>query len=193
MSKKGGISTFRFTTLLAWSLVGIFFFLEGVGLSLHAVSGSYFAGVDLSVHILESIALTVWVIVGALLVSRKPKHPIGWILCLVPIIAALDLFTYGYAYYGSIANPGKLPGVDAMILWLYLQGRSLGVLGITMLFLLFPTGRPLSHRWGILAWVTVGAMAVYIPVTVMAPNPVGHFPFPTDVFTVIAAVPCQRD
>ena len=187
MGSTGRVSSIRFTTLLAWSFVGIYFFLESVGLMLQVFVDSYFAGVELSGHILESVALTVWVIVGALLVSRKPKHPIGWILCIIPIVVALDHFAYGYAFYGFIANPGTLPGVEAMIVWQYLQGRALGILGITLLFLLFPTGRPLSHHWGILAWIAVGAMAIYIPVTILAPNPVGHFPFPTDILSVSTA------
>lgn len=170
---------------LAWGLVGLYGVLIGVGLALQVVEGAPFAGIPMPVHLFEAVLLSAWALVGALLVSRQPRHPVGWIWCLLAISFALDHFTWGYAYYGFVTHPGSLPGVNAAIVMQYWLGRAtLGTIGLTLLFLLFPTGRPLSRRWVKVAWIVVAAIAVQVPVATLAPSPIGLFPFPTDMLAV---------
>lgn len=171
---------------LAYSL-GIFYaVLMTAGLTLHVVTGSTFVGVSFTIEIFEAAVLFVWSVVGILIVSRQPRHPIGWIWCLLPILPALDNIAWGYAYYGSVFHSGSLPGVEIMIVWLYMGlGRGiLGPIGFMLLFLLFPTGRPLSRRWGRLAWITVGSAAANVALSALVPNPEGYFPFPKDLFNL---------
>jgi hypothetical protein len=174
---------------LAWSFGVLYAVLMAAGLTLHVVTGSPISGVSFPLEFLEATVISVWSVVGALIVSRQPRHPVGWIWCLLPILAALDNIAWGYAYYGSITDPGSLPGVQIMIVWLYtLLGRAaLGPLLFTLLFLLFPTGRPPSRPWNMLVWITVGTVAIKIPVTALAPNPSGYFPFPRDLFSLSGA------
>ena len=174
----------RAASWLAWSLVGIYLVLIIIGLAFEFGLGSFFSGLALVPAIAEVVAISVWVIVGALLASRQPYHPIGWIWCSIAVLVSIDHFSWGYATYGLLEHPGSLPGVEASVAWLYANGRQLGLIPITLLFLLFPTGRFLSRRWRIVAWAVVISVAIYIPLTSLAPNPLGFFPFPKDVFPV---------
>lgn len=170
---------------LAWLLVGFNLALMGTGLALQLLTNAPLLGVPFLVHFSEVAALAGFAVVGALIVSRHPRHPVGWVWLLISISFGMDHFTWGYAYYGSIAHPGSLPAPEVAIVWQYWHGRgTFGFLGMTLLLLLFPTGRPLSPRWNVLAWIATGRAVVDIPVSGLAPNPIGYFPFPTDLIAV---------
>lgn len=172
---------FNHARLIAFFNLVLYILMMGSGLALETIAGSYFAGTELFSVVVEVSVMTIWIAVGVLLVSRYPGHPVGWIWLMIPIIVALDHFTWGYAYYGLFTNPGSLPGVELMIVWNYWNGRTLGIIPLTLLFLLFPTGQPLSRRWGWLAWIAFGTVAVHIPLAAIAPIPISFLPFPLDI------------
>ena len=175
----------RYAHWLAWSLVGFIVVLMGIGLALQVITGSPFGGGPYVIHFSEALALSGFAIIGALIVSRQPRHPIGWIWIFIAISFGRDHFAWGYAYYGYVAHPGSLPGTEAAIVLLYFLGRgSFGMLGLTLLLLLFPTGRLLSQRWGVVAWIALGAAVITIPVSILAPAPIIYFPFPTDLLSI---------
>lgn len=173
---------------IALALLALFFLLMSAGVLLESAAGAYFAGNTPLVALAEFVLMAVWSLVGVLLVSRQPRHPVGWIWLIVPLIIALDNLTWGYAYYGTFTQPGSLPGVDLAILWNYWTGRIVGLVPLTLLFLVFPTGRPLSRRWGWLAWIAAGAVALYLPLAAVAPFPISVFPFPLDVIGANASI-----
>jgi hypothetical protein len=47
--------------------------------------------------------------VGAVLASRRPRHPVGWLLLGLGLSIGLSGFIDGYAPYGLLARPGSLP------------------------------------------------------------------------------------
>ena len=180
----------RYARWLSWFLAAVNIILMGIGLALQTITKSPTFGIPLLIHFSEAFALGWFAVIGALIVSRHPRHPIGWIWLLISMSFGSDHFAWGYASYGYIAKPGSLPGVEGMIVWLYLLGRgTFGTLGIVLLLLLFPNGRPLTRRWGVLAWITVGIVAASIPFSVYAPSPPGYFPFPTDLIAAEQARP----
>jgi signal transduction histidine kinase len=93
-------------------------------------------------------------IVGALILARRPDNRIGWLFCGVGLLFPLESFAEQYAHLGLLTAPGSLPGAAAMawlqswLLWLFWPGT------IVYLLLLFPTGRPPSRRWWPVAWAT---------------------------------------
>jgi len=95
----------------------------------------------------------------------------------MPMVFAIDLFSFGYAYYGLIAHPNSLPGAGAMLIWQSWTGGSFVIFLATVLILRFPDGQPLSPRWGRLAWVAAGALCVYLPLDALEPGPLQVFPF----------------
>src|SRR5215216_6916863 len=100
-------------------------------------------------------------VIGAIIASRLPNHPIGWICCAIGLIAAVDHFGGEYAVYALLAQPHPLPGGKAM-LWLQGWFWMLFVGLIVFLLLLFPTGRLPSSRWRPFAWVSVAVISAAV-------------------------------
>jgi MFS family permease len=98
-------------------------------------------------------------VIGAIIATRLPKHPIGWICCAIGFIAAVDHFGGEYAVYALLARSEPLPGGQAM-LWLQSWFWMLFVGLLVFLLLLFPNGRLPSSRWRPFAWVSVTIISV---------------------------------
>jgi hypothetical protein len=109
--------------------------------------------------------------VGALIASRRPQNPIGWILLadglLWMLLTVIDSYNrYGVARPGSVPFPVTIGALANTLLWV----PTAGLLGIyTILF--FPDGRLPSRRWRLLAWFS-GVVIVLLGVTgMLAPGP----------------------
>jgi signal transduction histidine kinase len=95
-----------------------------------------------------SIAIGVGLgLVGALIAYRRPRHPIGWLLLFIAVTQSFTEAASGYASYALILHPHSLPG-GALAAWFgaWMWVPGVGVL-VTLLLLLFPTGRLPSRRW----------------------------------------------
>ena len=148
----------RTASRLAWAVCAISlavtalcFLLIALNLSLN--TPAYFFWPELSVLALG------YSVIGAIIASRLPNHPIGWICCAIGFIAAVDHFGGEYAVYALLAHPDALPGGRAM-LWLQGWFWMLFIGLIVFLLLLFPTGRLPSGRWRPFAWVSVAIVSV---------------------------------
>jgi hypothetical protein len=170
---------------IAWSLLGIYIFLTGIGLAIMLISGMP-SRVRITPDLVNVIFIS-WSIVGVLLISRQPRNPIGWIFVTMPVMFSLDTFARGYAYSGSIANPGSLPYVEIAIIWTYWTGSAVAATWVTLLALLFPTGRPMSRRWGKLAWAGIISSFIYVFSTLISPLPTNRL-FPTDVIGISPSI-----
>ena len=95
--------------------------------------------------------------VGALVGTRQPGNPVGWLLLANALILGATLAAQGYAAMSVADYRGQLPGT-VILAWLS-NWTFLPALGIVLVLvpLLFPTGRLLSARW---RWVVlVGVLA----------------------------------
>jgi hypothetical protein len=96
-------------------------------------------------HTVSAVAFS---LVGAVVGSRRPENPIGWLFCAIGVFAAIVLLSSEYAAYALLAQPDSLPGGLAMVwirAWVWVPYVGLFVL----LFLVFPDGWPQSRalRW----------------------------------------------
>ncbi len=98
----------------------------------------------------------IYVTVGALVASRRPENPIGWIFCGTGLIAiSFQGFALAYAAYALGAGYGSLPGGEYMA-WLSEWIAIPTIVPATvLLLLLFPSGRLPSRRWRIVVWMAV--------------------------------------
>ena len=121
------------------------------------------------IDLLISVPFLAFPIVGALIASRRPHNPIGWICLAVGLLwMLLGLFDY-YGVYG-LAKPGTVPFPVvsyALVQWLWLP--NVGLLTI-YLVLLFPDGRLPSRRWRPLAWLSGAVIVLLGVVSVLAPG-----------------------
>ncbi len=166
----------RVASWLAWSLAGVSvaMFLASAALYVlarSAQSPSNWVSVDTVSGLLSFVPFLAFPLVGALIASRRPHNPIGWI-CLADgfLWMFIDMTDY-YSIYG-VASPGSVPFPVAIGTlgnqWLWVP--TVGLLGIYLL-LLFPDGRLPSTRWRPLAWFS-GAVIVLLSVTEgLAPGP----------------------
>jgi hypothetical protein len=83
--------------------------------------------------------------VGAIVASRLPESPIGWLFCAIGLIFGVSHFSAEYAAYALVAPSRSLPGAEAFA-WLnsWLWVGELGL--VVFLDLLFPNGRPPGAR-----------------------------------------------
>jgi hypothetical protein len=77
---------------------------------------------------------------GAILASRRPRHPVGWLLLgFGLVVQALTSAAEGYARYGFLARPGTLPGASYLAMFASITFiPRLGCVGFILL--LTPTG-----------------------------------------------------
>jgi hypothetical protein len=161
----GGISV-RAASWLAWSLgaLSVTMFVATVVLFFLTRSvqpPSSWGTAGLSLVLIFLVPFLAFPLVGALIASRRPRNPIGWICLVAGVYWMLANLTSGYGTYGLIAKPGSVPfpaAIGSVGEWMW--APALGLLGIYLL-LLFPDGRLPSRRWLPVAWLT-GAVIVSV-------------------------------
>ena len=93
--------------------------------------------------------------VGALVASRRPRNPVGWIFLSMGVLYGVRRLVEAYADYALLARPGLPLGELAAWASTWLRLSPLIALG-TILVLLFPDGRLPSARWRTVAFATGG-------------------------------------
>jgi hypothetical protein len=109
--------------------------------------------------------------VGAVVVSRQPHNRIGWLCCAAGLLGGLAAFSAEYARYALGPHGGWLPGGLAMA-WLNgWVGTFWAGLVLSLVVLLFPTGRPPSRRWRPVAWACAVCVTVLCVQQAVMPGP----------------------
>ena len=158
----------RIVAPLAWSIWALSVASAALGLFFLYLNGSFDPFFEDSLGV-DAVIAVAFPTVGAIIASRKPENPIGWIFCLVGLSLGIAVFAAQYAVYALVTEPGALPaGIFAAWLgtWTWLPGI---VLGPTFLLLLFPHGRLLSRRWRPVAWISTGTTALGVAVLMVLP------------------------
>ena len=129
----------------------------------------------------------VYLAVGAVVATRRPAHPIGWLLLAAGLAGALQLLCGEYAATTLVLGPGRLPyGPTAA--WLSYMLQPAAVIILFFLLLLFPAGRLLASRWRIIAWVGVCGFSLGLPYTALRPGPFEKDSLLDNPFGVDAAI-----
>src|SRR5919201_2178101 len=136
-------------------------------------------GASSFVDLWSVIAVLAYAIIGALIVSRQPRHPIGWMFCACALSFGIAFFSGEYAVHALVVVPGTLPFGHAAA-WFHLWAEIPGI-AIVGLFLplLFPEGRLPSPRWRPAAF-GAGAIVVLAAATSMfAPTTFASMGYPS--------------
>jgi hypothetical protein len=99
-------------------------------------------------------------VVGAMIVSRRPELPIGWLFCAAGLIGVAEGILARYAVHELASGPESPRGGVAAWLSAFLWYPNTALL--VLVGLLFPSGRPPSPRWWGVAWLLAagGLLAV---------------------------------
>ena len=98
-------------------------------------------------------------VAGFVLASRRAENRIGWLFLVAGLAIGLSGFASAYALHALIVHHGSLPG-GRLSAWLASWIWVISVAMLTLLFLLFPTGRLRSPRWRPAAWFVGGVLTL---------------------------------
>ncbi len=141
---------------LAWSLWGLLVVMLISTVVLSVTNGTPIVIADVT----GSLAFLALATVGAVVASRQPKNPLGWIYCASAVLMVSQGLLTEYSHYVSYTRPGLLPGgVFTMWVanWVWAPGFALV---LVFSFLLFPDGHLPSRRWRPAAWCSVGLLVL---------------------------------
>ena len=106
----------RTAAWLAWPVCALSLVLTALGYLVIALNLSLDAPVYF--YWLEPTTIAIgYSVIGAIIASRLPGHPIGWLCCAIGFLGAVEHFSSEYAIYALVAHPEALAGGEAM-LWL---------------------------------------------------------------------------
>ena len=151
----------RVAAWLAWSLCALSLMLTAVSMWLVALNHSHPNTPTYAPWLDNTLSALSYAPVGALVASRRPDNPIGWLVCLYGLVISLSYFSAEYTIYALLIEPGSLPAGEALV-WV-LSWLLPIVIGLSIFpLLLFPTGRLPSRRWRWLAWMTAAWMLLTV-------------------------------
>jgi len=180
-------------SLIAWTAFGLAVALAFAGVA--AASSDLSSAVDRGsiAFIIPSLAFCA---VGALVASRLPRNPVGWLVLAFGMSGVLGLSAEEYARLGLVEQPGSLPLPELAALAIALFADWTPPAMLALAFLFFPDGRLPSARWKPVAWLPVfvcvsGSIAgAFTPGSVVgirgATNPMGNADIAETVAPVLA-------
>ncbi|HEX6399951.1 MAG TPA: histidine kinase [Actinomycetota bacterium] len=135
---------------LAWGLWGLTLVLLVAAFVLGTLNGAEVSAEELIFSAIPILAVGTSSTVGALVASRQPANPIGWLFLVFPAGLLVGILAEEYSIYTFRTDPGGLPAGE----WVAWVGRwtPISTVVLPLILLLFPTGTPPSQRW---RWVPI--------------------------------------
>jgi two-component system NarL family sensor kinase len=177
---------------LAWSLaaLSIIIVIAAFGAAARYVTISGDFRVFFTHQAVTPFLTIAFTLVGALIASRVPKNPIGWIFLSVGILYSLNGLGAVYLIYGpSIFRESHIPAydlVDWLTNWLWMPAVFLPT---TIVLLYFPDGRLPSARWRFVSWSAILGITFTLLLAMLHPGPLTNLGLRPNPFGNPAAAP----
>lgn len=141
--------------------------LVGATLTLSALNGSFSS--DLLFIPLAIAMVLGYSTVGALIASRTPRNPMGWLMMAIGIAFILSGFADEYTTYTFVTSPGRLPlgnvaAVSSNSFWMPT------IAALVLLILLYPSGRVPGPRWRLLPWAIGVLTMLFLAANLVVPG-----------------------
>ena len=113
-----------------------------------------------------------WLGTGTLIASRQPKNTAGWIFVVIGFFVVAEAASGPLLVKGIKVDPGSVPFLG---FWAVLNEYALVPIGlITLLFLLYPNGRPPSPAWRWAEWALFAGLAIAVVSLALDPGPLNN-------------------
>ena len=115
-------------------------------------------GGGLPVAVFEGLILAAIAVTGAVVASRQPRNPTGWILSGIAFFLGVLMFS-AHLFWALALGPAQ-PSDGALFVawlasWIWIPAM---IPALTLFPLYFPTGRPPTPRWRWVQWVGLAAI-----------------------------------
>jgi hypothetical protein len=171
---------------LAWSTWATAIALLAIGVGMLLTVHYGFSGAPAYDYWRETtIVPAVYATLGLVIATRRPRHPVGWLLIGCGLNGSVQLVAGQYA---ALASPADLPG-RLHALWASSQLQITWIGLVMLLLLLFPTGRLPSSRWRPVAWSLVAGVCLSLLTQALKPRMLSDLPGDTNPFGVPALEP----
>jgi signal transduction histidine kinase len=117
-----------------------------------------------------TLGLIPYPMVGALILARRPGHPIGRLFVVFGLAGAIDWFGEQFGIYGLFTSTNEVPGAQFM-LWVSRWMDGIAILAFLLILLLFPDGHLLSRRWVPVLWFIVVSLFGFVLTGMFSPSP----------------------
>jgi signal transduction histidine kinase len=126
-------------------------------------------------------------VLGALVASRRPRNPTGWLFLFIAIVGSLQGVEDQYVRFAVVTHPSSLP----LVAWVgWLNSWTLALIfpagAVALVMLLLPEGSLPSRRWRPVVAVAVVSTAVIALLAALTPGPLAlsangvNYPTPTN-------------
>jgi signal transduction histidine kinase len=163
------VQTSRVSRILRWTLVLVGVISMGLSVALEL---SHPLPRDMSA--LELIASTSAVLVSAVLgvrvLQRYPRHGIGWLLVMMSALGGLLTLAEVYAFDAFVVHLGPRWGATAADVFAQ-PSWVVAYAALSLIALLFPTGRLTAPGWRPLAWTCSLAFPAAVVLITVQPGP----------------------
>jgi signal transduction histidine kinase len=139
----------------------------------------------------QSTASGTLAVLGGLVARRRSSSPLGWLMLALGLETALTQFSYRFGLR-YLLDPGVLPPApESAASTLHLED-ALSPSIAAVLFLLFPTGRPPSPRWRVVAFAIAAVAAVSVVTMLGISGQLADLPGVQNPFAVASLVDLAR-
>jgi hypothetical protein len=156
----------RTPTWVAWSILSASVLLWTASFALRSF-GNISSGPERAITTLIFVALST---AGALVASRCPESPFGWIVSAYGLLVGFEGVAIGYAITASSPTTAGLlgDGTVAAVSGVWIAAGANGLL--TLALLRVPDGHLPSPRWRPVAWFVVGSAVLGAVTSLLAPG-----------------------
>jgi signal transduction histidine kinase len=103
-----------------------------------------------------------------LVLRRRHRSPVGWILLVGGLLLVVTASAASYATWGVFARRGEVPGISAAVV-LDARFEAATVLVLPLMLLYFPDGRLPSRGWRMPAMLTLGGAVIAVLMSATVP------------------------